>query len=73
MMHKPDDTTTYDLGDLLALPVEAAPEFRNWKPSDRRACTESRPSGGSPGSTVTSAERRFLETVMEHPGQPCSA
>lgn len=61
------------LQDLLSLPTVPAPEFRNWRPGGQSlevaSATEVEPA--KPG--LSDAAARFLQAVVDQPGQASSA
>lgn len=60
---------------LAALPLTPASEFMDWQPHQlvevSRGVKTTKPADTE--DVLTSAERRFLQAILEHPGQPSSA
>ena len=71
------DATVTDSGDhgieiLLALPTEAAEEFRNWRPRGWTMASGAGRQGAVSKASLSDAERRYLQAVVDHPAQPSS-
>ena len=57
---------------LLALPTEAAEEFRNWRPRGWTMASSAGCQGAVSRASLSEAERRYLQVVVDHPAQPSS-
>ena len=69
----PHENTNPGLATLLALPVEPATEFQNWRPDGSVIVMDESPTGPVRVNSLSDAELRFLHAVVEHPGGPSSA
>jgi len=73
----PQENTNPGLATLLALPVEPATEFHNWRPDGSVIAVDEpaaqRPIERPSVCSLGDAELRFLHCVVEHPGEPSSA
>lgn len=64
-------TNHFGMGRLLALPVEWAPEFTNWRRNRKESAVNTRKDTPTVNG-LSQVEERFLRAVIEKPGQPSS-